>query len=289
MTCDVIRDLLPQCADGIASEDSRAAVEAHIRTCGECRALYEEMCSPVEAQATEKELDYMAAVKRQKRQNRRFLLRIYGVTLAVILLLVLVWPGRLLFRDQVWMLESVPVNRETVEREMLQALLTRKEKELAKVLFSLPEVQEAFLAETEDPYSNLPDELYRDLLTRIGIDPDSPTGGYAAILGQSVILDYHDSEYRVILEFIDADQSGHADILRKTTSRVPEDFGTAATTPPEVGDFFSAEINAALIGTADSGDAEKNELSEDLHTTYEKHFEKRQWLYFLRQLFEKDT
>ena len=88
MTCDVIRDLLPQCADGIASEDSRAAVEAHIRTCGECRALYEEMCSPVEAQATEKELDYMAAVKRQKRQNRRFLLRIYGVTLAVILLLV---------------------------------------------------------------------------------------------------------------------------------------------------------------------------------------------------------
>ena len=60
MTCEVIRDLLPLCADGVASEESRAAVKAHIRTCNECRALYESMCAPVEATPTEKELDYMA-------------------------------------------------------------------------------------------------------------------------------------------------------------------------------------------------------------------------------------
>ena len=39
MTCEVIRDLLPLCADGVASDESRAAVEEHIRTCAACRAL----------------------------------------------------------------------------------------------------------------------------------------------------------------------------------------------------------------------------------------------------------
>ena len=65
MTCDVIRDLMPLCADGVASEESRAAVEAHIRTCEACRALYESMCAPVEAQEPAKEPDYMAAVRQQ--------------------------------------------------------------------------------------------------------------------------------------------------------------------------------------------------------------------------------
>ena len=41
MTCEVIRDLLPLYADGVASQESRALVEEHIRTCDECRALYE--------------------------------------------------------------------------------------------------------------------------------------------------------------------------------------------------------------------------------------------------------
>ena len=87
MTCDVIRDLMPLCADGVASEDSRAAVEAHIRTCEACRTLYESMCAPVEATEV-KEPDYMDAVRQQKKENRRFILRVYGVTVAVLLLLL---------------------------------------------------------------------------------------------------------------------------------------------------------------------------------------------------------
>lgn len=281
MTCDMIRDLLPLCADGMASESSHAAVEDHLRTCGQCRALYMRLRAPVEVQTTEAELDYMAAVKRQKKENRRFLLRLYGVTLIAIFLLVLIWPGRLLFRDRAWMLESIAVDRETVEIEMPRALLTREEKDLAQIIFALPEVQDAFLAETEDPHSNLPEELYLDLLAQSGVDPDSTAGGYAAILGSAVILDYYDSEYRIILEYLDADASGHTDILRKTTSRIPETFGTTTTKPPEVGDFFSAEINGALIG-ADS------EAVEERHTIYEKYAEKRQWLYGLRQLLGKE-
>lgn len=37
--CDVIRDLLPLYADGVCSEESRRAVEAHLAECETCRGL----------------------------------------------------------------------------------------------------------------------------------------------------------------------------------------------------------------------------------------------------------
>lgn len=39
ISCGVCRDLLPLVRDGIASEESREAVERHLETCGACRAL----------------------------------------------------------------------------------------------------------------------------------------------------------------------------------------------------------------------------------------------------------
>ena len=41
ISCGICRDLMPLVKDGIAGEDSRAAVEAHIALCETCRALYE--------------------------------------------------------------------------------------------------------------------------------------------------------------------------------------------------------------------------------------------------------
>ena len=38
MTCDEIRDLLPLHLYGDVNDAERAAVEAHLATCGECRA-----------------------------------------------------------------------------------------------------------------------------------------------------------------------------------------------------------------------------------------------------------
>ena len=40
ITCDICMDLIPLVKDGIASEDSRAAVEEHIRECPDCAAAY---------------------------------------------------------------------------------------------------------------------------------------------------------------------------------------------------------------------------------------------------------
>ena len=270
MTCEVIRDLLPLCADGVASDESRAAVEEHIRTCAACRALYESMCAPVEAQEPAKEPDYMDAVRQQKKENRRFVLRVYGVTLGVLLLLVVGGKVKSLPQIWAWYLESLPITAEQMAEEMPQALLTRAEKDLAKVIFSLPEVQDALANPSDDPMATLPEELYRELMIQAGFDPDSVKHGYADIMGRTVYLDWYNEEYRCILEFIDSDESGHADILRKVTSkRVPKvdenGFADTSNRTP----IYTVEINAASIGLYPE-DAERTELSESMNTTYEK-------------------
>jgi len=41
ITCDMCKDLMPLVTDGIASEDSRRAVEEHVMECEACKALYD--------------------------------------------------------------------------------------------------------------------------------------------------------------------------------------------------------------------------------------------------------
>lgn len=40
ISCGICRDLIPLVRDGVAGEDSRTAVEAHIAGCESCRAVY---------------------------------------------------------------------------------------------------------------------------------------------------------------------------------------------------------------------------------------------------------
>ena len=46
ISCDVCMDLIPLVQDGIASEDSREAVEQHIKHCESCAAYYSGTVSP---------------------------------------------------------------------------------------------------------------------------------------------------------------------------------------------------------------------------------------------------
>ena len=275
MTCEVIRDLLPLCADGVASDESRAAVEEHIQTCGECRALYESMCVPMEAQEAPQEPDYMDAVRRQKKENRRFFLLAYGITLGVLLLLVAGWKLKNMPKVQGWYLDTKAITAEQMAEEMPLALLTRAEKDLAKVIFSMPEVQDALANPSDDSMATLPEELYRELMIQAGFDPDSVKHGYADIMGRTVYLDWYNDEYHCIMEFYDADESGHTDILRKSVTRRVPTGGVMIEIPHEI-PIYVVEINAALIRTAE------DEWLEDLDTTYEKLVEKREWLAFLK-------
>ena len=65
LTCGVVRDLLPSYADGIAGEETAAAVERHLAECEECRTALHRMKEPENAAPPEeKEIDYLRKVRR---------------------------------------------------------------------------------------------------------------------------------------------------------------------------------------------------------------------------------
>ena len=71
--CELIRDLMPLCHDGEASAQSRAAVEAHVRECEDCRAAWERLCSGdyVERYMFDAELSRRAAASYGKVKKKR--------------------------------------------------------------------------------------------------------------------------------------------------------------------------------------------------------------------------
>lgn len=66
LSCAVVRDLLPSYLDGVASEETKTAVERHMEECPDCRETLRRMKEPEEtAPAEEKEIDYLKKVRRQ--------------------------------------------------------------------------------------------------------------------------------------------------------------------------------------------------------------------------------
>lgn len=66
LTCGVVGDLLPAFVEGLTSEESNAAVEAHLAACPACARLRETMAAPEGKPAEQaKEVDYLKAVKRK--------------------------------------------------------------------------------------------------------------------------------------------------------------------------------------------------------------------------------
>lgn len=52
--CDLVADLLPIYIDGKASEASKTFIEEHIKTCQDCRDIYEAMAADMELPKPEK-------------------------------------------------------------------------------------------------------------------------------------------------------------------------------------------------------------------------------------------
>lgn len=97
ISCDMNRDLLPLYADGSCSEDSRAAVEAHLRACSACRAELERMRAPdfSETGSAPRETPArLLAAYGKKRRRRRALLWV----LLPVLILALGFGGPVMVR-----------------------------------------------------------------------------------------------------------------------------------------------------------------------------------------------
>ncbi len=65
LTCAVVRDLLPTVADGLASEETVAAVNAHTAGCAPCRAMLDGMKAPEPAADPAPQVDYLKKVRRR--------------------------------------------------------------------------------------------------------------------------------------------------------------------------------------------------------------------------------
>lgn len=70
LTCAVVRDLLPSYVEGLTSEETNQAVDAHLAGCPDCAARKSAMAAPeetAEQRETAKEVDYLKKVKRRNR------------------------------------------------------------------------------------------------------------------------------------------------------------------------------------------------------------------------------
>lgn len=81
--CDIIRDLMPLVLDGVASEDSRAAVQQHIAECSPCAAAFADMQTAA-PQPVEKDASFISFCRRLRRS---FHLRTLLVVLIALLLI----------------------------------------------------------------------------------------------------------------------------------------------------------------------------------------------------------
>jgi|GEM_PF-2590610 len=89
---EIIRDLMPLCADDIASPQSEAAVKEHIAECEECAEEWAQIQKGIEGDKEEsKETEgYVKTAKRVRKKQRRVLLTV------VLCTLVLVFSGLLI-------------------------------------------------------------------------------------------------------------------------------------------------------------------------------------------------
>ena len=93
--CNIVRDLLPLCIDGAASEDSRRLVEEHTALCESCARERREMMLALpenqESQAGQDLLKKAAQKLRRKHLRRGWIMAIVGLLLGIALMLSGLW------------------------------------------------------------------------------------------------------------------------------------------------------------------------------------------------------
>ena len=94
LPCAVVEDLLPAYVEGLTSEETTAAVEAHLASCPACAAKRaamgaEEGPSPEETAETAREVDYLKKVRRRSRR------RVAAAILCTVLVLLLGFAAKI--------------------------------------------------------------------------------------------------------------------------------------------------------------------------------------------------
>ena len=93
--CNIMRDLMPLCIDGAASDDSHRAVSRHIADCDECLTYYREMQTDMTralaARPTEDEVKQAMKLVARKRRRRVLLINLASAAGLFLLWALLFW------------------------------------------------------------------------------------------------------------------------------------------------------------------------------------------------------
>lgn len=214
MECDIIRDLLPLYADGLATESSRRIIEDHVRTCPECKKLLDEMTAPLETEPEDRTEQILEML--YKKQRRKTILTIVSVFLAVVLA---VW-GFLELRYSGTMIYAASTNEEKILKEMPDLALTEEELALAQTILEIPLIRDAVSDDIQDSAILDTELLLPDLAP---ILPENGRFTEIFVLGHSIFISIIDGKQYTYLQYTDADMTGHIDSIAKTLTISPLD------------------------------------------------------------------
>lgn len=87
LSCEIVRDLLPSYAEGLTSDVTNSAVQAHLESCQSCRQALAVMREPARENAAA-EIDYLKTVRRLTKY--KIALSVLGAAIAIALL-ICIW------------------------------------------------------------------------------------------------------------------------------------------------------------------------------------------------------
>lgn len=233
MECQIIRDLMPLYADGLTSEASNRLIEAHTAECAECQQLLDEMCAPMEPKPIDETQKLIDALHAQK---RRQILRVVIPCVLTALICVLGWWIYMETHFYGEKIVTVSTDEEKILKEMPELALTDAEKELANTILEIDIFRDAL---SLDPYSYTAFEI-EDVQGHIAsILPDDAVIAEIGVSAVSVHIDYRVGDMRTILEYTDADLTGHVDAIHKYMADSPREIVAGVEFAGDVDEVFS--------------------------------------------------
>lgn len=217
MDCEVIRDLLPLYADDLLSDGSRAAIEAHAKTCPGCKSLMEQICAPLEPEPADEAQAVIDAMQAQKRKSRR---RIIIACVATALVCILGWWIYMETHFIGEKIVTVSTDEAKILAEMPDLALTGAEKELAGTILEFDGFREAL--NLDSTWTEFDPEAVREYIAPIL--PENAELNAVAVLSATVNIDYRVGDMRTIIEYTDDDLTGHMDTIRKYMAYSPYEY-----------------------------------------------------------------
>lgn len=214
MDCEIIRDLLPLYADKLTSEASSRQIEDHVKTCPECRRLRDEMCAPLEPEPEETQEQILERVYRK--QRRKTILAWAAITLALVLavwaFLEVQFSGELIY--------AASTNEEKILKEVPALALTEEELALAEAILEIPAVRDVMSDDSQESAVLDTQQVMQDFAP---ILPEGARFTEIFVFRNSVFISIINGKEYTCLQYTDADQTGHIDLLAKTYAISPLD------------------------------------------------------------------